>query len=70
NAKHRSRWRDLYSNEESSELTQLIHISKRYEIKFVYALSSGLHITYSSEKDLTALKRKFDQVFVTGKLEF
>ncbi|CAF3988824.1 unnamed protein product, partial [Rotaria sp. Silwood2] len=64
NAKHRSRWRDLYSNEESSELTQLIHISKRYEIKFVYALSSGLHITYSSEKDLTALKRKFDQALL------
>ncbi len=63
-AKHRSRWRDLYSSEESSELSHLIHIAKRYGMKFVYALSPGLDITYSSEKDLTALKRKFDQVFI------
>jgi hypothetical protein len=60
--KHRSRWRDLYSHEESAELSQLIHLSKRYGIKFVYALSPGLDITYSAEKDLNALKRKFDQV--------
>jgi len=63
-AKHRSRWRDLYSHEESSELSHLIHIAKRYGIKFVYALSPGLDITYSSGKDLAALKRKFDQVFI------
>lgn len=61
-AKHRSRWRDLYSHEESAELTQLIYLSKRYGIKFVYALSPGLDITYSSEKDFNTLKRKFDQV--------
>ncbi len=61
--KHRSRWRDLYSPDESNELIQLIQISKRYGIKFVYALSPGLDIIYSSEKDLNILKRKFDQVF-------
>ncbi|CAF2104856.1 unnamed protein product [Rotaria magnacalcarata] len=60
-AKHRSRWRDLYSYEESSELSQLIHIAKRYGIKFVYALSPGLDLIYSSDKDLRALKRKLDQ---------
>ncbi|CAF3441569.1 unnamed protein product [Rotaria sp. Silwood1] len=64
--KHRSRWRDLYSNEESSELNQLIHIAKRYGIKFIYALSPGLDIIYSSEKDLTALKRKFNQLSSLG----
>ncbi|CAM4976801.1 unnamed protein product [Rotaria socialis] len=61
-AKHRSRWRDLYSHEESSELSQLIHIAKRYGIKFVYALSPGLDLIYSSDKDLKALKRKLDQL--------
>jgi protein O-GlcNAcase/histone acetyltransferase len=60
--KHRSRWRDLYSSEETSELSQLIHLAKRYGVKFVYALSPGLDLIYSSEKDLNALKRKFDQV--------
>ena len=60
--KHRSRWRDLYSYEESVELSQLILAAKRYGIKFVYAISPGLDIVYSSEKDLNALKRKLDQV--------
>jgi hypothetical protein len=32
-------------------------------LNFIYALSPGLDIIYSSEKDLIALKRKFDQVF-------
>ena len=63
-AKHRSRWRDFYTNEESNELTQLIHIAKQYGIHFIYALSPGLDINYSSEKDLNFLKRKFDQVFI------
>jgi protein O-GlcNAcase/histone acetyltransferase len=62
-AKHRSRWRDLYTNEESNELTQLIHLAKQNGLNFIYALSPGLDIIYSSEKDLIALKRKFDQVF-------
>jgi protein O-GlcNAcase/histone acetyltransferase len=68
-AKHRSRWRDLYSHEESFELSQLIQISKRYGVKFVYALSPGLDITYSSDKDLTALKRKLNQVFYLKSLK-
>jgi len=61
-AKHRSRWRDLYTNEESNELTQLMHLAKQYGLNFIYALSPGLDITYSSDKDFQALKRKFDQV--------
>ncbi|UJR24030.1 hypothetical protein I4U23_026995 [Adineta vaga] len=65
-AKHRSRWRDLYSYEESIELNQLILVAKRYGIKFVYALSPGLDMIYSSEKDLNALKRKFDQLSNCG----
>ncbi|CAF1341997.1 unnamed protein product, partial [Rotaria sordida] len=65
-AKHRSRWRDLYTNEESNELAQLIHTAKQFGINFVYALSPGLDITYSSEKDLTTLKQKFHQLSTIG----
>ncbi len=63
-SKHRSRWRDLYTNEESYELNQLINLAKQFGINFVYALSPGLDINYSSEKDFNLLKRKFDQVFI------
>ncbi|CAF4580978.1 unnamed protein product, partial [Rotaria magnacalcarata] len=45
---------------------QLIHIAKRYGIKFVYALSPGLDLIYSSDKDLRALKRKLDQLSSFG----
>ncbi|CAF3557880.1 unnamed protein product, partial [Rotaria sp. Silwood2] len=38
-AKHRSRWRDLFTNEESNELTQLINLAKQNGINFIYALS-------------------------------
>jgi protein O-GlcNAcase/histone acetyltransferase len=53
----------LYTNEESNELNQLIHLAKQNGLNFIYALSPGLDITYSSEKDLILLKRKFDQIF-------
>ena len=60
--KHRSRWRDLYSGEESKELSRLIDAAKQHGIRFIYALSPGLDLIYSGEKDLHALQRKFDQV--------
>ncbi|CAF4938467.1 unnamed protein product, partial [Rotaria sp. Silwood2] len=40
--------------------------AKQIGIHFVYALSPGLDITYSSEKDLTALKLKFHQLSTIG----
>lgn len=60
--KHRSRWRDLYSSDESKELSRLIDAAKEHGIRFIYALSPGLDLIYSAEKDLHALQRKFDQV--------
>ncbi|CAF3072516.1 unnamed protein product [Rotaria sp. Silwood2] len=65
-AKHRSRWRDLYTNEEANQLTQLIISAKQIGIHFIYALSPGLDITYSSDNDLTALKLKFHQLLTIG----
>lgn len=61
-AKHRSRWRDLYDEDESNELARLIRSSKGKQVKFIYALSPGLDISCSSDDDWEALKKKFDQV--------
>ena len=60
--KHRSRWRDLYNEDEAMELCQLISLAKQNGISFIYALSPGLDIDYSSEEDFKALTNKFDQV--------
>ncbi len=60
--KHRAFWRELYTVEESDHLGSLIAVAKENDIRFIYAISPGLDITYSSSKDVTALKRKLEQV--------
>nr|SVE74972.1 EOG090X01OH [Daphnia dolichocephala] len=64
--KHRAYWRELYSVEEAEHLTTLIAASKECNITFIYALSPGLDITYSSPKEMVILKRKLDQVAQFG----
>lgn len=44
----------------------LITASKECNITFIYALSPGLDITYSSSKEMVILKRKLDQVAQFG----
>ena len=60
--KHRAYWRDLYTLEEANQLSQLIRECKNRGIIFVYAIAPGLDITFSSNEDVTLLKRKLDQV--------
>ncbi|KAK0083408.1 hypothetical protein PV325_008833 [Microctonus aethiopoides] len=64
--KHRAYWRDLYTVEEAEHLTGLITAARESGITFYYALSPGLDITYSSVKEVTALKRKLEQVSQFG----
>ncbi|XP_044271057.1 protein O-GlcNAcase isoform X2 [Tribolium madens] len=64
--KHRAYWRELYTVEEAEHLTGLIQAAKDQNITFYYALSPGLDITYSSVKEITALKRKLEQVSQFG----
>lgn len=68
--KHRAYWRDLYTVEEAEHLTGLITAARESGITFYYALSPGLDITYSSVKEVTALKRKLEQVSQFGCVAF
>ncbi|KAK9501522.1 hypothetical protein O3M35_012229 [Rhynocoris fuscipes] len=65
-SKHRANWRDLYTVEEADHLTSLISAADECGITFYYALSPGLDMTYSSAKDVTALKRKLEQASQLG----
>jgi len=65
-SKHRLYWRELYSVEEADHLTGLIESAAENDVIFVYALSPGLDITYSSAKEVTCLKRKLEQVSSFG----
>ena len=48
----------------SDHLTGLIEAAARNNVNFVYALSPGLDITFSSAKEIANLKRKMEQVRV------
>ena len=60
--KHRAYWREMYTVEEAEHLTSLIHTAHQHGVTFIYGLSPGMDITYSSQKEMAALKRKLDQV--------
>ncbi|KAL3046585.1 hypothetical protein OYC64_004552 [Pagothenia borchgrevinki] len=64
--KHRLLWREVYSHEEEGQLRILIKEAQSRGVKFVYALSPGQDIVFSSSCDLTLLKRKLRQVSDLG----
>lgn len=44
------------------QLMTLISAAKEYGTEFIYAISPGLDITFSNQKEVSTLKRKLDQV--------
>ena len=46
----------------SENLTSLIEAASDNNVQFVYAISPGLDISFSSAKDVQFLKRKLEQV--------
>ncbi|XP_061664296.1 protein O-GlcNAcase isoform X2 [Syngnathoides biaculeatus] len=64
--KHRLLWREVYSPEEEGQLRTLITEAQSRGLRFVYALSPGQDIVFSSPCDLTLLKRKLRQVSDLG----
>jgi len=63
---HRDRWRSPYPENILYELEILSDHARRRNIEPVYALSPGLDIDYSSDKDLHILLRKYQQVMNAG----
>ncbi|MEE6486093.1 hypothetical protein FKM82_014501 [Ascaphus truei] len=64
--KHRMFWREMYSVEEADQLMTLISAAQEFGIEFIYAISPGLDITFSNQKEVATLKRKLDQVSQFG----
>ncbi|KAK9971443.1 hypothetical protein ABG768_024809, partial [Culter alburnus] len=64
--KHRLLWREVYSAEEEAQLKALVCAAESRGLTFVYALSPGQDIVFSSSCDLTLLKRKLRQVSDLG----
>ncbi|CAH8829304.1 unnamed protein product [Trichobilharzia szidati] len=64
--KHRQSWRDLYTPEEEQQLQYLITESTDAGVLFIFAISPGLDVTFSSAKEVDILKKKVDQVSKLG----
>jgi len=60
--KHRAYWRDLYTLQEAADLSHLIKETTKCGIHFIYAISPGLDMTFSSKQEVVLLKKKLDQV--------
>lgn len=64
--KHRSKWRQPYSEIEANQLRTLIHEAKANGIDFYYSLAPGLDMVYSEREEIELLLRKYDQLVGLG----
>jgi hyaluronoglucosaminidase len=62
----RARWRDAYSPRQLRLLKALVQRAEADHVQFVYALSPGLSVCYSSTADLRHIISKFQQVWDIG----
>jgi len=64
--KQRALWRELYSPSEADQLGELIRACQNRKLRFIYALSPGLDIRYSKERELEQLKKRLEQMLELG----
>lgn len=67
---HREAWAELYPHEKLEQLSMLIHQCQGQHLDFVFAVSPGLSIEYSSSKHVQLLFTKFKQVYDLGVRHF
>ena len=66
----RAGWRDPYSGADLAEFAELVAASRDRAVDFIYCLSPGLSIQYSSADDVNALVAKIDSVAALGVSHF
>jgi protein O-GlcNAcase/histone acetyltransferase len=64
--KLRARWREPYSTDELIALRELVDATIAKGINFIFALSPGLDIRYSSAPDLESIQQRFQQMLDLG----
>jgi protein O-GlcNAcase / histone acetyltransferase len=64
--KHRTLWRELYSEFETENLEALITACRQRILQFVYALSPGLDIRYGDKAEVTNIQKRFEQLLAPG----
>lgn len=71
-AKHRSKWRELYTAEELEELRTLIDSASQNRVRFVYAISPGgdIRLDRGYKQDFAKLTAKCEQLYEIGVRDF
>jgi protein O-GlcNAcase/histone acetyltransferase len=60
--KHRSVWREAYTDAELASLRELVDACKARGVRFIYGLSPGLDIRFSDPSDLAHIRSRFEQL--------
>lgn len=71
-AKHREKWRELYTDNEKIKMSELINCANKNCVDFVYAISPGLDINYGTnyESDKATLIAKCESMYKLGVRNF
>ncbi len=64
--KHRTCWRELYTDEEAGALKSLIRDCQDQGLNFIYAIAPGLDLAYANKTDATILRQKSAQMIALG----
>lgn len=63
---HRARWRDLYPAQALADLAELAETARACGIRFIYAISPGLSMRFTEDRDHRALVAKAGQLCDAG----
>ena len=67
---HRAKWREPYPQDKLNDLAELINQAKADNVKFIFAVSPGLDLDYSSESEQDAMIAKLKAMYDLGVRDF
>lgn len=67
---HRERWREPYPPAEKARLAELVDRAQKNRVDFVFAISPGLSIEYSSDEEFERLVEKTEAMWELGVRHF
>jgi protein O-GlcNAcase / histone acetyltransferase len=68
--KHRSVWRETYTESELALLRELVDTCNARGVRFLYGLSPGLDIRFSDKADRARIRSRFEQLMHVGMRHF
>ena len=70
---HRDKWRMPYPADKFDELSRLVAIAKKNNVRFIFAISPGLDLKYKGdegERDFNIMIRKLESMYQIGVRDF